>query len=192
MASLRKNELAALGLVNRQPMHGYALSRAIGRFGLDRWTTLSRSSIYAAFRRLRHEGAVSVTRERESNAPERSVYHITPQGGELLRELLREALSYVGPEDRFFYLGLAFADALQPHEIIPLLEQRRALLRETIDKEWQACAAAGASPGEGEHFSVMTRAGIRHFEIEVEVCGEIIDVLRANPHALLPGGHDGV
>jgi len=81
---VRKTELAALGLIGWRPMHGYAISQVFQELGLEHWTTISRSSIYTALRRLARAGAVSITREKEGGAPERTVYHLTPAGRALL------------------------------------------------------------------------------------------------------------
>ena len=56
----RKNILAALGLVNREPMHGYKLTQMIGQFGLEHWANISQSSIYNALGKLAKGGAVRV------------------------------------------------------------------------------------------------------------------------------------
>jgi DNA-binding PadR family transcriptional regulator len=181
MADLRKNELAALGLVNREPMHGYRLNHAIQNMGLEHWTTLSRSSIYAALRRLAKRGAVSLTREREGQMPMRSVYHITAEGHELLREILREALGYVGPEDRYFYLGMAFAEALPIEEMLPLLEERVARLREATAHEREHVAESKSRFPEVHHIALMSEAGIRHAEVEIRFCEEVLELLRSNP-----------
>ncbi|MBN1423271.1 PadR family transcriptional regulator [Candidatus Fermentibacteria bacterium] len=179
MAQLRKNELAALGLVNREPMHGYALTQAIQHLGLEQWTTVSRSSIYAALRRLAREGAVSITHEREGNAPERTVYHITAAGRSLLLEILREAVSYIGPEDRYFYLGMAFAEALPMGEILDLLARRLRQLTEGMlheIKDHEDVISSGRCPNQ---LSIMTQGGIRHHEIEIDICSQLLDMYRS-------------
>jgi DNA-binding PadR family transcriptional regulator len=181
MKSLRKSELAALGLVNREPMHGYRLNQAVHSMGLEHWTTLSRSSIYAALRRLAKQGAVSVKREREGQMPVRNVYHITDDGRRLLLEILREALSYVGPEDRYFYLGVAFADALPTDKTVALLEQRCGRLREAVEQEKRhAIESPGSAPARGR-FVLMSEAGVRHAEVEMEFCSQLVELLRTNP-----------
>jgi DNA-binding PadR family transcriptional regulator len=181
MANLQKNELAALGLVNRQPMHGYRLNQAIQNIGLEHWTTLSRSSIYAALRRLAKRGAVSKTREREGQMPTRTVYHITSAGRDLLLDILRGALSYVGPEDRYFYLGLAFADALPEEEIASLLKQRFKQLRDSLEREKQAVEERRRSKPALRHLIMMSEAGMRHAEIELEFCRNIIELIDSTP-----------
>jgi len=195
MGQVRKNELAALGLISRQPMHGYRLNQAIQEMELERWTTLSRSSIYHALRELARSGAVSVTREREGRAPERTVYHITPDGKRVLREILREALSYVGPEDRFFYLGLAFARILPAGEIAALLSKRCRHLQAVIAEETRLlkekgrkAVEAGPEP-ERQRSLIMTRGGLKHLKVEVEVCREVGKLLGADPGARGAGGN---
>jgi DNA-binding PadR family transcriptional regulator len=178
---VRKNELAALGLVNRLPMHGYRLNQTVKELGLEHWTTLSRSSIYNALRRLAKRDAVSVTKEREGNAPERTVYHITRKGREMLREILRHALAYVGPEDRYFYLGLMFADALQGRQIKRLLEARCERIREAMEEEKRQMEEVdGPEPRRG-HLLLMMQVGLRHSEVEVRVCREIIALVEKDP-----------
>ena len=182
MANLQKNELAALGLVNRQPMHGYRLNQAIQNMGLEHWTTLSRSSIYAALRRLAKHGAVSITREREGQMPTRTVYHITSTGRDLLVESLRGALAYVGPEDRYFYLGLAFADALPTEEIITLLEERCSRLEEVLQRERHDIAECKATIPDFEHIIMMSEVGLRHTEVELQFCQDLMQLFEANPN----------
>ncbi|MCU0611208.1 MAG: PadR family transcriptional regulator [Candidatus Eisenbacteria bacterium] len=178
MSQLRKNELAALGLVNRVPMHGYGLAQAIQHMGLEHWTTVSRSSIYAALRRLAREGAVSISHEREGGAPERTIYHITPVGREMLHEILREALAYVGPEDRYFYLGVAFGDALPAWEVTRLIEARLTRLQRDVAEEKQDCTRLAEAAPRPNQFTIMSRGGVRHFEVEIDICAELIDLYR--------------
>jgi hypothetical protein len=111
----------------------------------------------------------------------RSVYHITDKGRSLLLEILREALVYVGPEDRYFYLGVAFADAMPTGEAVSLLEQRCAQLREALERErGHAAECAGVAPM-SRHFVLMSDAGIRHAEVEREFCRELVELLRDDP-----------
>ncbi len=181
MAKVQKNELAALGLVNRQPMHGYALNQAIKHMGLEHWTTVSRSSIYAALRRLAKRGAVSVTRERGGQMPMRSVYHITPLGREMLMEILRGSVSYVGPEDRYFYLGIAFADALPVSELIRLLEIRCEQLNEAMERERAHAEDCHHHVSKLNHITMMSEVGEKHLEVEHSFCRRLVELFRANP-----------
>lgn len=180
--TVRKNELAALGLVNRSPMHGYRLNQAVKDLNLEQWTTLSRSSIYNALRRLAKQDAVSTTKEREGNAPERTVYKITDKGRRMLREILSHALGYVGPEDRYFYLGLMFADALPARKIVELLEERCARIELCNEEEKRAMSEPDSTEPRPKHLAILMDAGIRHLSVEIHVCREIISLLRKDPN----------
>ncbi|MBD3236113.1 MAG: hypothetical protein GF330_05375 [Candidatus Eisenbacteria bacterium] len=176
-----KNELAALGLVNRHPMHGYALRQAIEHMGLEEWANLPTSSIYSALRRLARQGAASVTREREGQAPERNVYHITPAGRERLADHLRHALSQVGAEDRLFYLGLAFADGLPVGEILSQLERRVARLREVVTEMKSHQRKMRKSQPGHPHVLLMSLGGMKHMQVELEICRRLVDLFRSEP-----------
>ena len=178
---VRKNELAALGLVNRCPMHGYRLNQVVKDLGLEHWTTLSRSSIYNALRRLAKQDAVSVSKEREGNAPERTVYHITAKGRGMLREILGHALAYVGPEDRYFYLGLMFAEAIPGRRITKLLEARCERIRDAVEEEKREMEKAEKPAPRPKHLLTMMHAGLQHSEVELRVCRQIVDLLRKEP-----------
>jgi DNA-binding PadR family transcriptional regulator len=178
---VRKNDLAALGLVNRHPMHGYRLNQVVKDLGLEHWTTLSRSSIYNALRRLAKQDAVSVSKEREGNAPERTVYHITRKGRGMLREILRHALAYVGPEDRYFYLGLMFAEAIPGRQITRLLEARCERIRDDMEEEKREMDEVDRPVPRPKHILTMMEAGLQHSEVELRVCRQITDLLRKEP-----------
>lgn len=70
-----------LGLLMRQPQHGYQLletfqdARALGRV----WK-LSTSQLYAVLKRLQAQGFIMGEEVTVKDAPTRTVYHITPSG----------------------------------------------------------------------------------------------------------------
>lgn len=180
MSAPNKTELAALGLVNRESMHGYRLNRIVQGLHLEQWENLSPSSIYNSLGRLAKQGAVSTTLEREGKAPERTVYHITPKGREALVELLRQALVYVGPKDRLFYLGLTFAESLRTDEIVALLEARREILLHTECTPDEDGVSINEEP-HPPHSAILRAAGRRHMHVEADLCGELIDLFGAEP-----------
>ncbi len=137
-------EIAVLGLLKEQDMHGYELKKRLADvFGLA--SAVSFGSLYPALARLEGAGAVSVVtgQDREaageagSTGPEwrarrrRKVYSITAGGAEMFEELLAGSQSG-GEDERSFNLRLAFARYLPPEGRLGLLEQRRAILRERL------------------------------------------------------------
>lgn len=151
-------ELAILGLLKEQELHGYELKKRLSA-ALGPFSSVSFGSLYPALARLEAAGAVkavealekpergpaipmtgSMTGEaaafRARKEPKRGgrakkVYGITERGEELFEELLA-AESESGDDDRAFNLKLAFCRYLPPEGRLGLLERRRAHLVERL------------------------------------------------------------
>lgn len=147
-------ELAILGLLKEQPLHGYELKKRLSETLGFLWG-VSFGSLYPALRRLERSGAIEVAddalgsglvvsvpstgsvageaaaaRLRRMAKPSRrtrKAYRITPQGEALFAELLADD----GPnadDERSFTLKLAFARHLSQPTRLAFLERRRAAL----------------------------------------------------------------
>ena len=145
-------DLAILGLLEEQELHGYEIRRQL-RDTLGLLANVSFGSLYPALARLEAAGAVAavdmlpdtdaaatpptgslsgeraVLRARRHSRPRgrrsRKVYRITDQG----RRTFAELLTGGGADDaRSFGLRLAFARHLPPPARLSLLERRRAQL----------------------------------------------------------------
>jgi DNA-binding PadR family transcriptional regulator len=156
-------ELAILGLLHDQELHGYEIRRRL-RDELGLFANISFGSLYPALSRLEKAGAVAVTESVESPTPvpmpftgslggeraglrarraggtrgtkrSRKVYRITGQGRHLFEQLL-DADEPAGTDDaRSFGLRLAFARYLAPQARLALLERRRAQLVRRLDAD---------------------------------------------------------
>jgi DNA-binding PadR family transcriptional regulator len=146
-------DLAILGLLTEQELHGYELKKRLGELLTSR-ASISYGSLYPALARLEAQGSVKAVEERTSvPAPpmtgslagelaafkarvrERSlvkgggrgkkVYGITDRGRERLLELLSDPDV---SDDRAFTLRVAFARHLEPSARLELFERRRTEL----------------------------------------------------------------
>ncbi len=155
-------ELAILGLLQEQELHGYELKKRLGET-LGPFSGASFGSLYPALRRLETAGAVKAVEARELADPVRPIPMTGSLGGELaayaarrralssdspggrkkkvygitprgqqLFEELLAAGSQSSDDDRTFTLKLAFARFLAPEARLGLLERRRALLVERL------------------------------------------------------------
>jgi DNA-binding PadR family transcriptional regulator len=150
-------ELAILGLLKEQELHGYELKKRLTS-ALGPLSSVSFGSLYPALARLEKAGAVKAVEALESRPPRsfpmtgsmtgeaaafrarrepkrggraKKVYGITERGEKLFEELLA-ADSASGDDDRAFNLRLAFCRYLPPEARIGLLERRRAHLVERL------------------------------------------------------------
>lgn len=123
-------ELAVLGLLKEQDMHGYELKKRLSDvFGLS--STVSFGSLYPALARLEAAGAVQAVETGPGESRRRKVYGVTPAGCRMFEELLATSRG-AGDDERVFNLRLAFARYLPPEARLGMLEQRRAVLGERL------------------------------------------------------------
>jgi DNA-binding PadR family transcriptional regulator len=176
-------ELAILGLLHEQELHGYEIRRRL-RDELGLFANISFGSLYPALSRLEASRAVAATersgstattppmpstgslsgdraglRARRAGTPRgtkrsRKVYRITDHGRGLFEQLL-DAEEPAGTDDaRSFGLRLAFARYLAPQARLSLLERRRGQLTRRLATD-QVRAA-------GESLDVYTRSLVEH------------------------------
>ena len=174
-------ELAILGLLKEQELHGYELKKRLSA-AFGPFSSVSFGSLYPALARLEAAGAVKAVealeppparampmtgsmtgeaaafrarREPKRGGRAKKVYGITERGEKLFEELL-DADSSSGDDDRSFTLRLAFCRYLPPDARLGLLERRRAHLVERL-----ARARASIRAGR-ERMDAYTRSLMEH------------------------------
>jgi len=172
-------ELAVLGLLKEQELHGYELKKRLAD-NLGIGSGVSFGSLYPALARLEAAGAVKAVeannigavipgtgslggelaafRARKAGSRGtrgKKVYGITDRGEQLFAELLT-ADSASSDDERLFHLRLAFARYLPPDARLGLLERRRAYLLERLSR------TSGAIRNGWERFDAYTRSLMEH------------------------------
>ncbi|HEV2309362.1 MAG TPA: PadR family transcriptional regulator [Acidimicrobiia bacterium] len=162
-------ELAVLGLLKDQPLHGYELKKRLGETLGFLWG-VSYGSLYPALRRLERSGAIASVPGGPVPAPAapstgsitgdlaaarlrtmtarlsgtsrrtRKAYQITPAGEALFTELLLDDDAH-GDDEKTFAVKLAFCRHLAPAERLTLLERRRRVLAERLERQLHSRAA---------------------------------------------------
>ena len=163
-------ELAILGLLKEQPLHGYELKKRLGEMLGSLWG-ISYGSLYPALRRLEHEGAIEsvepevvsspapstgsldgdlaaarVRRPAKTTRRTKKAYRITARGEARLSELLLDD-DTAGDDERTFAVKLAFCGHLDPAARLEILEHRRAALTDRLQR------ARRSTPGRGDRYS---------------------------------------
>ena len=149
-------DLAILGLLKEQPLHGYELRKRLGESLGSMWG-ISFGSLYPALRRLERDGAIEIVEPGIGVAPipatgsldgdraaarlrhagktsrrTRKAYRITNLGSARLGDLL--AADDAPDDERTFALKLVFCRHLEPSARVVLLERRRAALADRLDR----------------------------------------------------------
>ena len=197
-------ELAVLGLLKDQPLHGYELKKRLGETLGFLWG-VSYGSLYPALRRLERAGAIasvaaagpaptpslptgSITgdlaaarhrpepgRLSASGRRTRKAYQITPAGEAMFTELLLDDDTH-GDDEKAFALKLAFCRHLEPDQRLALLLRRRGALTERLARQLQA---------RGGRDDRYTRSLVEHrtksTQRDLEWVDELITAERATP-----------
>jgi DNA-binding PadR family transcriptional regulator len=117
-------ELAVLGLLQREPLHGYRLTKDLELF-MGCCMTINSGAVYPLLRRLEQRGDVSALSEPQDGASSRIMYCITEQGRQRWLEKMRSHPneSWVNSRARFMIKVFFFQDLL-PQYRAELLEYR--------------------------------------------------------------------
>jgi DNA-binding PadR family transcriptional regulator len=114
-------ELAALGLLLHEPLHGYRLKQQLEQF-MSGCISVNYGTIYPMLRRLEQRRAIAIV---GSGASTRKLYSLTELGQALWLEKMMEQPreSWVNARSRFMIKVFFFSD-LAPAQRLQLLDQR--------------------------------------------------------------------
>lgn len=125
--------LVVLAWLTTGPMHPYELARRLTDSGKDRSVRFNRGTLYTVVRQLVKAGLIA-PREvvRDTQRPERTVYALTAEGREELRDWLHESVAVPQTEYPLFGVALSLVGAIPPEDAVRLLKMRSASLGEEI------------------------------------------------------------
>jgi DNA-binding PadR family transcriptional regulator len=201
-------ELAILGLLQEQELHGYELKKRLGET-LGPFSGASFGSLYPALRRLEAAGAVKAVEARLGTAARptpmtgslggelaafrarrgastasgrgKKVYGITEHGQQVFEELLAGDAPGGPDDDRTFTLKLAFARFLPAEGRLRLLERRRAHLVERLAQSTSTGRAR--KPGLDRYRRSLLEHTNASTERDISWLDELIEAEKGTPHA---------
>ena len=137
-------ELATLGLLQSEPLHGYRLKQQLELF-MSSSISVNYGAIYPLLRRLEQRGEIATLSINQTEAGfSRKTYCITPKGRQKWYQKMLEhpQESWVNSRSRFFIKFFFFSNLEQP-ERIKLLEHRLKVCQlrlEDLEAEHQMLA----------------------------------------------------
>lgn len=131
---MRTLKYAILGLINRQPMTGYDITREFNNNQLANFWYAKHSQVYPELNRLTDEGLITCEIIIQGEKMEKKQYSITSKGyAELKSWLLKDEPLEPTPKD-IFRLRMYFSDQISPEETLRQL--RRQLEKHTEKKKY--------------------------------------------------------
>lgn len=175
-------ELATLGLLQGEPLHGYRLKQQMELF-MSGCISSNYGAIYPLLKRLEERGLIEVLTEQEEGAnPSRKIYRITEHGKGRWKEKMLEhpCESWVHARSRFM-IKFCFFGSLEPEERLKLLEHRLMVCRLRLEhndldilpddaylsEAWQRCRSVIEDEIEWLHEQMSQETGDRKHLVSI-------------------------
>lgn len=120
-------DILILSQLMHRPKHGYEIKKDSGRI-LGNIYSINNNSLYPMLKQFEEMGAIEKHIEVQEGKPNRHVYSITPQGKEILIELLRDFGDEAAADDYEFYTRVGMFDLIGPEDKKMILEKRKVYL----------------------------------------------------------------
>ncbi|HEX6685773.1 MAG TPA: helix-turn-helix transcriptional regulator [Candidatus Limnocylindrales bacterium] len=118
-----------LGLLAKEPAHGYELKQALEADFGDLWPTVNIGQIYSALARLETTGLVRSAAVTQDGRPDKKVFELTAAGRDELQRWVDDVVPVARVRDRFFVKLVLAARAKVADPVALIDRQRRAYLR---------------------------------------------------------------
>ena len=137
-------ELATLGLLQKEPLHGYKLKQQLEQF-ISGCISVNYGAIYPLLKRLEKQGLLTLSVSEGEAGGKRKIYAITEKGKARFQEKMLEhpKESWVNARSRFL-VKFVFFSHLHSQQRIELIEKRLAVCCTRLEK--QKCEARPEDP----------------------------------------------
>ncbi|QDZ40299.1 PadR family transcriptional regulator [Euhalothece natronophila Z-M001] len=122
-------ELATLGLLQKEPLHGYKLKQQLEQF-ISGCISVNYGAIYPLLKRLEQKGYLDLSITEGEAGGNKKIYAITEAGRERFQEKMQESPkeSWVNARSRFM-IKFIFFSHISPQKRIKLMEERLAVCK---------------------------------------------------------------
>jgi DNA-binding PadR family transcriptional regulator len=126
-------EYAILGLLEKQPMHGYEMFQQFQSGILRQIVHLEMSQMYAFLKKLERLEYIEAELETQGVRPPRKIFHLTDPGRNIFYEWLTTPVERPREIRVLFLLKLYFAQRVIPEQTARLIDQEIIACRKFLD-----------------------------------------------------------
>lgn len=159
-----------LGFLNMWPLSGYDLTKMFGATVRFYWSA-THTQIYRTLKQMLQEGLVEQELVRQTDYPNKKLYHITDRGREELLAWLAEPAD-IPPVRHRLLVKMSLGEELDTETIIRLLEDYRKKLQQRLDlydkRNKQITQEYARSERERFLWDAVLDNGISVYETELE------------------------
>jgi len=128
-------ELATLGLLQKEPLHGYQLKQELERF-ISGCISVNYGAIYPLLKRLEQQDFLTLSITEGESGGKRKIYSITEKGNKRFQEKMLEhpKESWVNARSRFM-IKFVFFSYVKPAQRIELIKKRLEVCQTRLQQE---------------------------------------------------------
>jgi DNA-binding PadR family transcriptional regulator len=165
-----------LGLLHKEPAHGYELKGAIESMFGQVWPAVNIGQVYSTLARLERAGLVRSATVSQASRPDRKVFELTAAGSEAVRRWVDEP-AVPALRDGFFSKLVLAAQTRLADPLVLIDQQRRAYLRRLSELGEPAGAATGFAA------RLAAEGAVLHLLADLRWLDQCEEVLTANREA---------
>jgi DNA-binding PadR family transcriptional regulator len=159
-------DILLLALLSKGPAHGYELKKRV-EAALGGAMSLNNKVLYPALRRFQEMGAVTAELVPREGSPSRRVFSMTQAGLGVLRDMLEDFPPDLAQAQAEFYVRFAFFDMLSPTARAELLERRRTVVQQDLDRMNSAFLDTARAKWGDSHVEALLDLFRRQARVEV-------------------------
>jgi DNA-binding PadR family transcriptional regulator len=129
---LSKINTLLLGLIDQKPVNPYEIQKILIKNNIRSWLPIAESSVYAGIRSLNEKGLIEGEVRKEKNMPEKTLYHITAKGSEVLKKNIAEYLSSLEMDAEMFNIGILLMGQIPKDEAVTILKNKLKAMDQEI------------------------------------------------------------
>jgi DNA-binding PadR family transcriptional regulator len=171
-------DLLLLGLLLDQPVHGYDLYQKIQAEGIDEWFNVSMAGVYYSLGKLRDQGLVIESRQRDGRSARKSIYRLKEKGRSTFFAAMEAQATSRERICLDFDLVIYLLNKLPLRRAIGLLEQRQAFLAEQAQRV-QAALVTERERGDSPLKLAILDHCWRYLEMERNWLAEVVRDIQA-------------
>lgn len=130
---LSKPATLLLGIIYEKPLNAYEITKLLNYMNIKWWFNIADSTVYTTLKNLEKRGLIEGTIEKVGNMPDRTVYSLTANGADELKETIRKSILQFNYDTNIFTIAAFLMDILEKDELKGLLEKRLNILHSYLN-----------------------------------------------------------
>ena len=126
---LSKPATLLLGIIYEKPLNAYEITKLLDYMNIKWWFNVADSTVYTTLKNLEKRGYIKGTIEKVGNMPDRTIYSLTENGKNKLKETIKKSILQFNYDTNIFTIAAFIMDILEKEELKKLLKKRLNILQ---------------------------------------------------------------